>query len=62
VAIIVVGSNTPGQKKEAGRGVIVNSHTVARASRLDEPNMYAIVWAMSHVRSGVMNLLSKSSE
>jgi hypothetical protein len=62
VAIIVTGSNTPGQKKEAGRGVTVNSHTVARATRLDEPDMYAIVRVMSHVRSGVMNLVSNSLE
>jgi len=37
------GRSRPGQKNDAGRGVIVRSHAVANATRLDMPDMYAMI-------------------
>mmetsp|Transcript_19118 Transcript_19118/g.40299 ORF Transcript_19118/g.40299 Transcript_19118/m.40299 type:complete len:97 (-) Transcript_19118:35-325(-) len=45
------GNKTPGQKNEAGNGVMVNNHAVASATRLDIPEMYAMIRETYHVWS-----------
>lgn len=39
MASITAGNKTPGQKKDAGIGVIVKSHAVATATRLAMPDI-----------------------
>jgi hypothetical protein len=56
------GRRTPGQKNETGNGVIVKSHAVANATRLEIPDMYAMTLVICHVGSASMNTVSKFVE
>jgi hypothetical protein len=48
MAKTTAGRSTPGQKKLAGKGVIVKSHTVAQAIALEIPDIYANTLAICH--------------
>ena len=56
------GSNTPGQKNDAGNGVIVNIQAVDRATKLDIPDMYAKIRVMLQVWSDAIKIDSNSAE
>mmetsp|Transcript_12390 Transcript_12390/g.26890 ORF Transcript_12390/g.26890 Transcript_12390/m.26890 type:complete len:107 (-) Transcript_12390:396-716(-) len=45
---MTAGNNTPGHKNDAGSGVMVKSHAMAKATRLEIPEMYAMICEMCH--------------